>query len=333
MSGRLGLLTVSLAFAVASACGAGIAVLGGAASCGIPTANPALPGQPALHTAHADWSATQVSNAATIIAVGADLEVPNRGWVIALATAMQESGLTNTPGGDRDSVGLFQQRPSQGWGTPQQLLDPVYSAGQFYHRLLAVPGWQKMPLSDAAQAVQHSAIPRAYAGSRLAAEGRCTDHPAQYGLPDTYTLPEATSPAVAIAVAWALDQLGTPYHFGGDCSDPHSGNPARQCDCSSLVQQAYRTAGITLPRTAADQSRTGTPIPDPARLQPGDLLFVPGADGTATRPGHVGLFIGDQLVLDAPHDGAVVQVSRISRYWLTDLTIRRIIRTPPPPPR
>ncbi|MGK5680189.1 hypothetical protein [Actinoplanes sp. URMC 104] len=109
------------------------------------------------------WNAEQVANAAVIVAVGQQLQVPARGWVIAVATAMQESSLNNLPGGDRDSVGLFQQRPSQGWGTPAQLHDPRYAATTFYTKLLAVPGWRSMPLNRAAQAVQISAFPDAYA--------------------------------------------------------------------------------------------------------------------------------------------------------------------------
>ena len=110
------------------------------------------------------WKADpQVRNAATIVATGQRLGVPARGWVIAVATAMQESSLTNRPDGDRDSVGLFQQRPSQGWGTPEQLHDPVYASTKFYQRLLTVNGWEQMPLTKAAQAVQRSAYPNAYA--------------------------------------------------------------------------------------------------------------------------------------------------------------------------
>jgi murein DD-endopeptidase MepM/ murein hydrolase activator NlpD len=109
----------------------------------------------------------QVRNAAIIINVGADLKVPPRGWVIAVATAMQESSLTNLPHlgprNDHDSVGLFQQRPSMGWGTPQQLQDPVYASRKFYEKLLTIPGWLTMSLTDAAQAVQRSAFPDAYA--------------------------------------------------------------------------------------------------------------------------------------------------------------------------
>ncbi|HEY2672240.1 MAG TPA: M23 family peptidase, partial [Rugosimonospora sp.] len=91
------------------------------------------------------WNAEQISNAATIVQVGVHLRVPPRGWIIAVATAMQESGLRNLgdqgAANDHDSLGLFQQRPSQGWGTPAQILDPVYAATQFYSHLTQVADW------------------------------------------------------------------------------------------------------------------------------------------------------------------------------------------------
>jgi murein DD-endopeptidase MepM/ murein hydrolase activator NlpD len=142
---------------------------GGAAACGT-TTSAAPTAASATHSAAlggigpiGSWNAEQVGNAATITAVGMRLGVPPRGWVIAVATAMQESSLINTLGGDRDSVGLFQQRPSQGWGTPDQLHDPRYAATKFYQKLQAVDGWQAMPLTEAAQRVQRSAYPNAYA--------------------------------------------------------------------------------------------------------------------------------------------------------------------------
>ena len=109
------------------------------------------------------FDSEQVGHAAAIIAAGTRLGVPPRGWVIALATAIQESDLRNLPGGPDDSIGLFQQRPSQGWGTPTQLMDPSYAAGKFFKALLKVPGWQAMAVTDAAQRVQKSAYPDAYA--------------------------------------------------------------------------------------------------------------------------------------------------------------------------
>jgi murein DD-endopeptidase MepM/ murein hydrolase activator NlpD len=113
------------------------------------------------------YGETQIRNAAIIINVGAEMGVGPRGWVIAVATAMQESALSNLPHlgprNDHDSVGLFQQRPSQGWGSPQQLQDPAYASRKFYAKLLTVRGWQRMPLTRAAQQVQRSAYPDAYA--------------------------------------------------------------------------------------------------------------------------------------------------------------------------
>lgn len=105
----------------------------------------------------------QAANAATIAAVGISKGLPDRAVTIALATAMQESALRNLDHGDRDSLGLFQQRPSMGWGTPEQITDPVYSAGIFYDHLVDVPGYSRLPLTVAAQKVQRSGYPQAYA--------------------------------------------------------------------------------------------------------------------------------------------------------------------------
>ncbi|HEY0215223.1 MAG TPA: hypothetical protein VGC57_02395 [Cellulomonas sp.] len=112
-----------------------------------------------------DWglSVDQADNAALIAAMSLERGLPARAATIALATALQESRLINIDYGDRDSVGLFQQRPSQGWGTVEQIMDPVYSAGKFYDGLVAVPGYTELPVTEAAQAVQRSGFPDAYA--------------------------------------------------------------------------------------------------------------------------------------------------------------------------
>jgi len=107
-------------------------------------------------------STEQAANAATITAVAVKRELPARAVTIALATALQESKLNNVEYGDRDSVGLFQQRPSQGWGSAGQILDPRYSAGKFFDALVKVPGWERKQLAVAAQAVQQSGHPTAY---------------------------------------------------------------------------------------------------------------------------------------------------------------------------
>lgn len=109
----------------------------------------------------------QLSNARAIVDVGRSMGLPPRAWVIALATALQESSLRNLghlgARNDHDSLGLFQQRPSAGWGTPEQVTDPVYAATAFYNRLSRVRDWPTMPLTVAAQKVQISAYPNHYA--------------------------------------------------------------------------------------------------------------------------------------------------------------------------
>ncbi len=122
-------------------------------------------------TTYGSLSAEQKRNARTIIGVGKGAGVPEYGWVIALATSMQESTLMNIDYGDRDSLGLFQQRTSQGWGTEAQIMDPVLSSKAFYgvasHTsnpgLVDIGGWQSMTVTQAAQAVQRSCCPDAYA--------------------------------------------------------------------------------------------------------------------------------------------------------------------------
>jgi hypothetical protein len=105
----------------------------------------------------------QAQNAATIAGVGSRLGMPAHAVTVALATALQESKLRNLTGGDRDSAGLFQQRPSQGWGTYEQVTDPVYASTAFYLRLRAQPDWTELTVTQAAQLVQHSGAPEAYA--------------------------------------------------------------------------------------------------------------------------------------------------------------------------
>ena len=104
----------------------------------------------------------QAENAATIAAVGVRRGLPARAVSIALATAYQESKIKNLDHGDRDSVGLFQQRPSMGWGTERQLQNPYYATNRFYDALERVDGYRDMRITDAAQEVQRSGFPEAY---------------------------------------------------------------------------------------------------------------------------------------------------------------------------
>ncbi|WP_139984251.1 hypothetical protein [Nocardioides litoris] len=108
-------------------------------------------------------SLEQAENAALISAVAVQRGLPARAASIALATAYQESDLRNIEHGDRDSLGLFQQRPSQGWGEPDQVLDPTYATNAFYDALVDVDGYRDLEITVAAQAVQRSGFPDAYA--------------------------------------------------------------------------------------------------------------------------------------------------------------------------
>ncbi|MFJ7275412.1 C40 family peptidase [Kitasatospora sp. NPDC098663] len=315
--------------------------------------------------------AEQIPNARTIQAAGVAMHIPVRGQVVALATALQESELRNVNGGDRDSLGLFQQRPSQGWGTPEQIMQPVYASTKFYEALQKVNGWESMTVTQAAQAVQRSGFPDAYAKWQPLAEalqkalapllapaagaspapnpppaptptagasaspttgGGCGTPTAggdgsDFGtipagsLPGGYTIPADAPQPVQTAIRWALGQLGTAYQWGGTCANSHGADPMGRCDCSSLMQMAYRSAGVSLERTTYDQVTQGSAASVDS-LKPGDLLFT---RGTAAVPEHVGMFIGNGLIVHAPKTGDVVKISTLASWRPEILAVRRVV--------
>ena len=255
--------------------------------------------------------------------------------LIALMTGLTESGMRvltnpNDPAGnlypsqgvgyDHDSLGIFQQRPS--WGSAAQRMDPIVSTGLFLDRLLALPDWRVVSPWRAAQAVQVSAfadggnyranLDRAEALLRditdTASPADCGgagvgDPPSgprgPHGLPVDFRLPAVTSRTAAAAVHFALGQLGAPYAWGAEGPNAYG--------CSGLMQAAWNAAGVPLTRTTSTQVHDGRPT-TPANLSPGDLVFIPGYDGTLAAPGHVGMFIGHGLVVEAPKTGDVVKV-------------------------
>jgi hypothetical protein len=153
----------------------------------------------------------QAANAATITAVGKRDGFSDHAVTVALAAALLESQLHNLTYGDRDSVGLFQQRPSQGWGSRSQLLTPRYAATAFFGGLQKVPGWSTLAVTDAAQQVQRSAAPDAYARweneARTLAEVLTGDVPA--GLHCRFAVPATATAAGPLGAAMA-EELGTP---------------------------------------------------------------------------------------------------------------------------
>jgi peptidoglycan DL-endopeptidase CwlO len=247
-----------------------------------------------------DLSEEQLRNAATIIGVAREMGAPPRAWLVALATAMQESTLRNINYGDRDSLGLFQQRPSQGWGSPAQVTDPIYSTTIFIERLLEVPSWEQMPVTVAAQTVQRSAFPDAYAKwEGLAADlvGNLADvvDPANCG-PGAASLPEGVA---RTAISFALGEVGKPYLWGGTGPDRY--------DCSGLLLRAFQTAGINLPRVSRQQFYAGGHVPV-RQMLPGDLLFYATDPGDPSTIHHVAMYIGDDQMVEAPYTGEFVRV-------------------------
>ncbi|MBF8193343.1 C40 family peptidase [Nonomuraea sp. K274] len=236
----------------------------------------------------------QQNHAALIVQVAMERGLPARAAVIAVATTLQESQLRNLRYGHLDSLGLFQQRPSQGWGTPEQILDPRYATSTFYDRLVKVARWEQLPLTRAAQAVQRSGRPDAYAQWEPFAQ-RAVD-----ALTGT-CVPIIPGEQVAAVLAYASAQLGKPYLWGAE-------GPAA-FDCSGLTMRAYQAAGIAIPRVAADQWRRSPSIPA-GQEQPGDLVFF---RMEAVGPGHVGLVIGGGQMIHAPNRRTVVQISPYQR--------------------
>jgi hypothetical protein len=151
----------------------------------------------------------QAANAATIAAVGKRMAMPDHAITVALATALQESRLLNLTGGDLDSLGIFQQRPSQGWGSPEQVTTPTYAATTFFEHLARIDGWEALPVTEAAQRVQRSAAPDAYGDweteARVLAQAFTGEVPA--GVACSFPSPAPASSAIAEMVD---RELGTP---------------------------------------------------------------------------------------------------------------------------
>lgn len=272
----------------------------------------------------------QMGNAAVIVHVGEEQKVPDDGLVIAVMTSLQESQLRNIDYGDRDSIGLFQQRPSAGWGSHAEIMDPGYSSLAFYggpahpsppnpRGLLGVPGWQQMEKGAAAQAVQVSAFPDAYTkweGVAGQIVGRAKDIQCEdVGL----------SGDVGTVIRAAKEQLGVDYCWaGGDASGPtHTpdcpSGVAEGFDCSGLTLYAYAKVGITLGHYTGDQWEAGTRVSDYADLRPGDLMFW-SSDGTVGGIHHVSMYLGNDEMIHAPRTYKTVEiVKNVSKnsYWMS----------------
>jgi cell wall-associated NlpC family hydrolase len=264
-------------------------------------------------------NADQAKNASVIFNVGSSRNLPPRAMQIALGTSMQESRLKNLNYGDRDSVGLFQQRPSQGWGTVEQIMDPQYSAGKFYDALAKVPNWQTLPFTVACQKVQRSGFPDAYAKwepmARAAvdaliksAQGSSNAGALASGAGGGGAISSGSASARKFAaVAYNLISSHPPghirYRLGGD--DPYNAPDPTTLDCSSFVDWAYyHTIGRPLNAKGGRSVARGIGPQctqfdaEMAKLVKGALLFI-GGRGNET---HVEVSLGNGMSAGARTD-------------------------------
>ncbi|WAL69418.1 hypothetical protein ORV05_17135 [Amycolatopsis cynarae] len=196
-------------------------VAGGTVWLVLSTRRPPAPGCTVASADNADhWALgpDQAQNAATIAGVGLRSGMPNHAVTVALATAFQESKLRNLTGGDLDSAGLFQQRPSQGWGTYAQVTDPVHASESFFRRLRAQPNWAQLTVTQAAQLVQRSAAPGAYAQweaeARALAGALTGETPAALTCHNLVLTPSATDLAATAAAELGTSALSGAHERG-----------------------------------------------------------------------------------------------------------------------
>ncbi|SDP97186.1 Cell wall-associated hydrolase, NlpC family [Actinopolyspora xinjiangensis] len=364
MSGKVGLIAAPLVLLVVlpmaligltflSVTGGAAAVLGSCAAVG-------GPGGPPQQIGQRHWSSAQLTNARTITTVVMRRELPQHAAVLALSTAIVESRLRNLDHGDRDSLGLFQQRPSKNWGSPEQILNPVYATNEFLDHLLALDGWYSMPPGRAQQAVQHSAYPDRYAPQEPPARALMrrfwtgpnnpppsADEPPDTGndtgekhraalgcanrggsdlpldpqkIPDDFTLPD--DPRRRAAVKYALSKLGAPYVWGA--KGPNA------FDCSGLTQAAWAHAGVGISAGTTNQVHDGRAVGSIAKLAPGDLVFIPGSLGSPANPRHVGLYAGHGLIVNAYDADTGVILEKLSA-WNDDIVAIRRVAEPTAP--
>ncbi|KAA9164065.1 NlpC/P60 family protein [Amycolatopsis acidicola] len=295
--------------------------------------------------------------ARTVVDVVQQRHLPRRAAVLAVTTGLVESGLRNLDHGDRDSLGVFQQRPSQGWGTPAQILNPVYATNAFLDRLLTVDGWDRLPPGQAEQAVQRSGYPGRYAPRETAAADIVSKF---WTGPDNPPPPTNGGDTATLAASVEHATTGCGDMGGSDIPrDPTQKTPglppdytlptdpqqaaavsfalAQQgkpyvwgakgpdsYDCSGLVLAAWAAAGVGIPAGTLAQVHAGNAVPDLNQLQPGDLLFIPGSLGTPQNPRHVGLYLGHDLIIDASDSSTGVILEPLTA-WANDIVaIRRV---------
>ncbi|MDQ3761830.1 MAG: C40 family peptidase [Actinomycetota bacterium] len=265
-----------------------------------------------------DLDAEQRAIVEQIIAIGKQRRLPPRAWQIAIQAGMTESRLHNLNYGDRDSLGIFQMRPSQGWGNPAQVTDPVYQINKFYDVLLTVPHWETQRPGDSAQYVERSAFPMRYhqweplAVNVINAVGGDVAEFVQAAC--TAPLP-APSEVAARAIQYALGEVGKPYVWGATGPDAY--------DCSGLMLRAYESAGVTLPRVSRQQYWAGAQLPV-RQAQPGDLLFWAYDTSNPDSIHHVAMYLGNGQMVEAANQTVPLRQRAVSfdEHELMPLAVR-----------
>ncbi|PPK63408.1 C40 family peptidase [Actinokineospora auranticolor] len=247
----------------------------------------------------------QRGTVAMIISIGKQRNLSPRAWQVAIQAGMTESGLRSLDYGDRDSLGIFQMRPSMGWGSREEVTNPTYAINKFYDVLLAVPDWETQRPGESAQDVERSAFPDRYhrwesmAAHLIGALGQVENFTG-CGTGFGALLPAPTQ-AAGGAMQFALSQQGKPYVWGASTDQQGS------YDCSSLMVQSYRAGGISLPRTSREQYRAGALLPV-EQAQPGDLLFWAYDESDPTTIHHVAMYLGDGKIVEAQQTGVPVHI-------------------------
>ncbi|WP_199433856.1 C40 family peptidase [Qaidamihabitans albus] len=268
------------------------------------------PTQPGMQNAGAadatNLDAEQRDIVALIISIGKERGLSPRAWQIAIQAGMTESGLRNLNYGDRDSLGIFQMRPSMGWGTVAQVTNPPYQVNKFYDVLESVPDWQNRRPGDVAQAVERSAFPDRYHEWEPMAVHLVEN---MGNVPDAAGCGEGMGAALppneaaATAIEFALGEQGKPYVWGA--TGPNS------YDCSGLMLRAFEAAGITVPRVSRDQYKAGAMLPV-EEAQPGDMLFWAYDPADPSTIHHVAMYLGDGKIVEAQQSGVPVHTRSVS---------------------
>lgn len=299
-----GLIAVAAISSLLGVVGSGDFVFG--APCGSVLASTDPRELPPVAVRVSDLDPEQRAIVELIVAIGKQRGLPPRAWQIAIQAGMTESRLHNLHYGDRDSLGIFQMRPSQGWGTVAQVTDPVYEINKFYDVLLRVPDWENQRPGDSAQDIERSAFPARYhQWEPLAVNviGAVGGDVTPYVRASCTTPLPAPSEVAGRAIQYALGEIGKPYVWGATGPNAY--------DCSGLMLRAYESAGITLPRVARQQYWAGAQLPV-RQAQPGDLLFWGYDTSNPDSIHHVAMYLGNGRMVEAANQTVPLRQRAVS---------------------